>query len=299
LFITVVTFAGARFTWDSSTTIGLFTAWAIVLLAYIVQQYFAMFTTAAKRLYPVHFFKSLDMVLLYIATASTAGASAYPLYYVPVMFVFTRGDDPLKAAIRLLPYIVVFIVTIMIAGATLPAVGRYAPYYTLGGALILIGSSLMFTIDMNTSVSAIYGYEVLVAAGCGLTFQNAYAVASAKVAQRDKLNAIGFINTAQIGSTALALAIASCLYQNLGVRFLRDALSESGVSEQALRAMLGGAASQALGSVTPEVAAKAIETILYTISRVFALGIGAGALLICVSLLMKQERLDLEVVAGG
>jgi hypothetical protein len=299
LLITVITFAGAAFAWDSSVTIGLWVAWAVAFLSFSAQQYFAIFTSTAKRIFPGHFLKSWDLVLLFIATASAATANGVTLYYIPLFFGFTRGDSELKAAVRLLPFIVVFIVFVMLSGATLPVVGRYAPYYTFGGVLMLAGSAAMFKIDSDTSVAQIYGYEVLIAAGSGITFQNAYAVAAAKVSAADKSNAIGFINTAQIGTTALALAIASCLYQNLGLKFLQNALSSSGLPESFFRAALGGAASSTLASAPPEVAATVIKTVAYTISRVFGMNIAAGALMICVSLVMKQEKLNLAVVAGG
>ncbi|KAK5947715.1 hypothetical protein OHC33_011269 [Knufia fluminis] len=86
---------------------------------------------------------------------------------------------------------------------------------------VFLGSAFMFTIRAYTSVAKVYGYEVLIAAGAGLTFQNAYAVTASKARKDDTSNAIGCINTSQIGTTALALAIASCLYQNLGVELLR------------------------------------------------------------------------------
>ena len=298
--ITVITFAGGRFAWDSSVVIALWVVWGVFLLAFIAQQWLTLFTTKARRLFPVHFLRSRDMILLFIATACAATANAVTLYFIPIFFGFTRGDSPLKAAVRLLPFIVVFIFFVMFSGASLPIVGRYAPYYTIGGVLILAGSAAMFKIDWTTSVANIYGFEVLIASGSGICFQNAYAVASAKVEEVDKSNAIGFINTGQIGTTALSLAIAGCLYQNLGVQFLRNALSSSGLSEAMLRATLGGAASSTLGSTPPEVAQKAIETVAYTISRVFGMNIAAGALLLVASLLMKQEKMDLsKAVAGG
>lgn len=300
LLITVITFAGGRFAWDSSVVIALWVVWGVFLLAFIPQQGFALLTNKARRLFPVHFLRSRDLLLLFVATACGATANAVTLYFIPLFFGFTRGDSPLQAAVRLLPFIIVFIVFVMLAGASLPVVGRYAAYYTFGSILVIAGSAAMFKITSTTSVAHIYGFEVLIAAGSGISFQNAYAVASVKVEAKDKSNAIGFINTAQIGTTALSLAIAGCLYQNLGVGFLRDALSSSGLPDETFHALLGGAASTVLEGATKEVAATAIDTVAYTISRVFGMNIAAGALMFAVSLLMKQEKVDLSgAVAGG
>lgn len=77
----------------------------------------------------------------------------------------------------------------------------------------------MYTIDISTSTTRIYGYKILVAAGTGLAFQNAYAIAAAKVPKEEKNNAVGFINVAQMGSTAIALSIAGAKYENAGFIF--------------------------------------------------------------------------------
>lgn len=299
LMITTTALAGATVAWDSSTSIALWTMFGVVLLAFGVQQSFAIFTTPDKRIFPIHFLKSRTMVLLFIATACAAIANAVTVYYIPLFFVFTRGDNPMDAAVRLLPFIVVFIFFVMLAGATLPLHGRYSLYYLVGSVLILSGSALMFTVREDTQTARIYGYEVLIAAGAGITFQNGYAVASVKVKEADKSNAIGFINTGQIGMTAVALAVASCLYQNLGVKFLGNALSDYGLPTPLLQASLGGAGSEALASMPSQAASIAIETIAYTIARIFGMSMAAGALLLVAGLAMRHEKVNLAGAAAG
>ncbi|KAK0249023.1 hypothetical protein LTR91_001057 [Friedmanniomyces endolithicus] len=299
LFITTIAFSGSTFAWDSASSIALWVVSGATLLAFAAQQYFAIFTTPAKRLFPVHFLKSRSLIMLYIATACSSTANAVTVYYIPLLFVFTRRDDPLGAAVRLLPFIVVFITFVMVAGATLPLVGRYSLYYLVGGALILTGSALMFTVRGDTSNAKIYGYEILMAAGSGITFQNGYAVAAAKVKQEDKSNAIGFINTGQIGTTALALAIASCLYQNLGVQALQDALSSYDLPKAVLQAALGGAGSHVLTALPPDGTATAINAVAGTIARVFGMTIAGGALLLVASLAMRHEKINLDGAAAG
>lgn len=299
LFITTIAFSGSTFAWGSATSIALWVVSSATLLVFAAQQYFAIFTTPAKRLFPIHFLKSRSLIMLYIATACSSTANAVTVYYIPLLFVFTRRDNPLGAAVRLLPFIVVFITFVMVAGATLPIVGRYSLYYLVGGALILTGSALMFTVRGDTSNAKIYGYEILMAAGSGITFQNGYAVAAAKVKEGDKSNAIGFINTGQIGTTALALAIASCLYQNLGVQALQDALSSYDLPKAVLQAALGGAGSHVLTALPPDGTATAINAVAGTIARVFGMTIAGGALLLVASLAMRHEKINLDGAAAG
>lgn len=293
------TFGGSTYAWNSGSSIALWVVFGVCLVSYVAQQYFAWFTTTERRIFPVHFLKSRTLVLLYVGTAGATAANATALYYIPLLFQFTRGDSALTAAVRLLPFICIFIFSVMFAGGLLPAVGRYNIFYLIGGALTLTGSALMFTINATTSTSHIYGYEVLIAAGTGLVFQNAYAVAAAKVPDHDKAKAIGFINVAQIGTIAIALAISGSLFQNLGFRALKSAFEGYNYPDDYVRSALAGTISPIFSSANPEVIHIAVVTVANTIRRVFGVAIAAGAITFTSALFMRWERLDLEVVAGG
>jgi MFS family permease len=299
LFMIACTFGGSTYAWNSGSSIALWVVFGVCLISYILQQYLALFTTAERRIFPVHFIKSRTMLLLYIGTAGAAAANAVTLYYVPLFFQFTRGDSALQAAVRLLPFICLFIFSVMVAGGLLPVLGRYNIFYIIGGALSLAGGALMFTIDANTSTSHIYGYEILIAAGTGLVFQNAYAVAAAKVPDKDKAKAIGFINVAQIGTIAIALAIAGSLFQNLGFKSLKSAFEGYHYPDDYVRSALAGNISPIFSSANPDVIHIAVVTVATTIQRVFGVVVAAGALTFASALLMRWERVDLDVVAGG
>ena len=68
-----------------------------------------------------------EPVLLFLATAGGAAACFIPVNYIPIYFIFTRGDSGIQAAVRLLPYIFVLSFTILINGALLGKLGYYKP----------------------------------------------------------------------------------------------------------------------------------------------------------------------------
>ena len=180
----------------------------------------------------------------------------------------------------------------MLAGGLLPVVGRYMPFYVLTGVFIVIGGSLMHTVDAQTSVSKIYAFEVLTAIGAGIGMQLHYVVAVAIVKPSEIMGAIGIMNTAQIGTTAIALSIANSLFQNIGFINLRDALAGRGFSEHEIRGALAGANSAVLAG-DPEVLGLAITAIVDTMSTIWILVIVAGATCIVSALFMKRGKLVL------
>ncbi|KAM6479567.1 major facilitator superfamily domain-containing protein [Trichoderma sp. SZMC 28011] len=299
LFMIVVTFSGSTFAWNSTTSIVLWVVFGVCLIAFTLQQGLKIFTNDEHRIFPVHFLKSRNLVLLYIATGSAGAAQGVVLYYTPLFFQFTKGDTPLQAAVRLLPFICVFIVFVMAAGATLPIVGRYNLYYFVGGCFILIGGALLCTINENTSTGRIYGYEALSAIGIGLLFQIGYAVAVTKASPKDEPKAIGFINVAQIGTIAISLAIAGSIFQNVGFDLLKSAFAGRNLPDDYIRSALAGTLSPVFSSGDAEIIHVAVVAVAETIRKIFSLVAAAGALVVVSSLLMRFEKLDLSIVAGG
>ena len=168
------------------------------------------------------------------------------------------------------------------------------PFYAIAGIFLIIGGALMHTVDSETSKSSIYGFEVLMAIGAGLTMQVAYSVAPAVVEEKDIQGAIGLMNVAQIGTTAIALSIASCVFQNVGFIKLRDALVGHDFTSAEIRAALGGAQSAILAGGDATIRNLAINAIVETIGRVWILTIVAGSVSLISSIFMKRGKLALQ-----
>ncbi|RDW70025.1 hypothetical protein BP5796_08422 [Coleophoma crateriformis] len=299
IFQVVLTFAGSTWKWDSAGPITLWIVLGVATILYAVQQTFSIFTTPEMRLFPVQFLKSRTMLLLYFATAACSTGLSIGVYYIPLFFQFTHGDSAIQAAVRLLPYICLVIFCIMLSGALLPVFGRYQPFFVLTGILLVVGGALMHTVTASTSPSTIYGYEVLMAIGAGLSMQIGYSIVVVKVAPHEIAAAIGYMNVAQIGSMAIGLSIGGSILQNRGFINLRDALSAYHFSEQELRAALGGAQSVILQGGDAQVRTLAIEAIAKTLQSLWVLTIVAGAVALVSGVFMKREKLVLAMTAGG
>lgn len=304
-WVLALTFGGAQWAWSDGRTIACFVVCGVLIIAFGLQQRFKIATSFELRIFPAGFLTSLSLLLQYFTTACTATALFIPIYYIPIFFQFTRDDGPLKAAVRLLPFIVVTIFCVMLNGALMPQTGYYKPWYTVSGAFILIGGALMFTVDSDTSPARVYGYSVLIAIGTGVSAQAAYSVVPIKVAMDERHgprmipDAISFINMAQIGSIVHALAISGTVFQNLAFQNLQHALAGRGFTDAELHGAISGAQSQVISSAGPEVRALAVSAIIKAMDRVYILVIVAGAFCLLSSLPMKWERLFMKISAGG
>lgn len=304
-WVIALTFGGAQWAWNDGRTIACFVVCGVLIILFGLQQRFKVFTTLQQRIFPAGFLYSRTLLLQYLVTCCIATSLFVPIYYIPIFFQFTRDDGPLKAAVRLLPFIVITIFCVMLNGALMPKIGYYKPWPLISGTLVLIGGALMFTVDSQTSPARVYGYSVLIAFGTGLSAQAAYSVAPVKVAMNPRYgpamipDAIGFINMAQIGSIVHALAISGTVFQNLAFRNLSHALAGMGFTDAQLHSAISGTQSEILANASAEVKALAVDAIIKAMDRVYILVIVAGAVCLIASLPMKWEKLFLKGAAPG
>ncbi|KAH8177878.1 major facilitator superfamily protein [Sarocladium implicatum] len=288
-FILAISWGGVVYPWNSGTIIALFVVSGLLFIILGAQQVWTIFTTVSRRIIPVEFFRSRTVLILFSATAS-AGASAFvPIYMIPIFFQFTRNDAALDAGIRLLPFIIVMVVMIFTNGALLARFGYYMPWYLVGGLLAVLGSALMYTVDIDTSVSRIYGYTVIIGFGVGLWIQASFSVAQAVVEPAQVPSAVGFITLSQFAGITIVMAIANTLFLNECLQAVGKILPD--VPRETIEAAIQGARNNFLATLDPDVKRQVLEAIVSAISKTYALVISAGALVALLSLFMKRERL--------
>ena len=206
-----INFGGTLYAWNSGQVIALFVVSGILFIVFGIQQKIALFTTTTSRMFPVHFFKNKEALLLFILAASCNACVFIAIYYIPIYFQFTKQDTALDSAVRLLPLIIILSFTILLNGFTMSKLGFYQPWYVGGSILALIASVLLCKfiglsyfsispltlctarIDTNTPQANIYGFEILLGIGTGAYVQAGYAVIQAVVDPADIYYAISFL----------------------------------------------------------------------------------------------------------
>ncbi|KAF7862677.1 hypothetical protein EAF04_007550 [Stromatinia cepivora] len=221
-FVIALTFGGANWAWDDGRTIGTFVACSVIFILFAIQQQFCIFTTPEDRLFPIQFLKSRTMLLLFICTAAAGTALCVPIFYIPLFFQFSKGDNGIEAAVRLMPFIVLYIVTVMSQGVLMSKVGYYWPFFVLWGMFALSGGAAMTTVTISTNAGSIYGWSILIAIGCGMITQASHSIAPAILGRdgrgQEVPASIGYINVAQIGGVVIGLAVSGTVFQSTAFR---------------------------------------------------------------------------------
>lgn len=297
-FVMIFTFGGSIWPWDGGRMIALYVVCGATAIGFAVTQYFVLFTTKERRLFPGHFLRDRTLVLLFICSTCLGGALFTTIYYLPLFFQFVRGDNGVQAAVRLLPFICFYVFGVVCNGYFMLRWGYYMPWFLGSGILLTIGGALLYTSSMAVSNATIYGYSILV--GIGLTaYQAAYSVAPAKVRPDEVPDVLQFINIAQQGSTLIALTISNTVFQNVAFEKLMSLLIPAGYSEADVTAAIAGAKSTVLESAPPAVRQAALDVLVGAIDDAYTLIFISGALLVICSVFMKREKVTMELVAGG
>ena len=140
--IMAINFGGTLYAWNSAQVIALFVVATVLVTVFALQQRVSFLTKEPKRIFPVQLLAKKEAVLLFVLSSASNAGGYIPLYYIPLFFQFTRGDDALKAAVRLLPLVFIYSFTVLSNGSLMSKFGLYQPWYMVGSALLLIGGAV-------------------------------------------------------------------------------------------------------------------------------------------------------------
>lgn len=177
-------------------------------------------------------------------------------------------------------------------GILVTKIGYYSPLYIAGAALALVGSSLLFTADVNTRDVNIYGYSILIGLGSGLYIQLSFSIAQAKVPAEAIGAATGFISFAQLLGPVLSLTIAGTVLVNSATSGLKTLLPN--VPEALIKNAIAGTSGQLLSTLDSDTRQAALTVIVSSISKVYILAITASAVGLVAAVHLKHERLELQ-----
>ena len=217
------------------------------------------------------------------------GASLFvSVYYIPLYFLFVYGESGVGAAVRLLPFVIVYVVTILFCGATMSWVGYHWVWFLFSGICLTIGGSLMYTVEVSSPMALITGASVVLGLGM-ITSQAGYAVGNLLVVPSRRSELIQFLNISQGQSQLIGLVIASAVFQIRTFSGLKGLLGDDYTDDE-IRGAAAGARSEVLQNASEEVREESLGVIVESIGEAWILVIVAGALYTICSLGLTKTR---------
>lgn len=280
-FFMALIFGGTIYAWDSYSEIILWVFVGVLTIAFVLAHKMHPFVPVEDRLYPGHMLRNWKLGILQVAIFSAPAAVYIPIYYIPLFFQFAKGESPVGAAVKLLPFVLIIAAVSILNGFFMSKLGYYMPWFLGGSMLAVVGGALMFTVDTKTSTSAIYGYTAILGVGGGSFVMSAFGCVSAVVDASDVFNAIGVLSLGQCLGITFFPAISGCIFQNLGASYIEPYLP-SDFSGSAT-AILAGSSSPEFRSFSEGLQAQVAQAIVSAMSYLYTMTIVAGGLTAIVS----------------
>jgi MFS family permease len=141
-------FGGVLWPWDNGRSVALFVLSGILFALFCAQQIFCFMTTTTDRIFPMHFFRNYEIIILFVTMMFSAFGTFITIYYLPLYFQFTRGATALETSVHILPYILFLSASVLVNGYVMSKNGLYYPWYLFGSALQVIGGALFCTYNL-------------------------------------------------------------------------------------------------------------------------------------------------------
>ncbi|KAH0438209.1 hypothetical protein CcaCcLH18_03476 [Colletotrichum camelliae] len=299
-----ISFGGVMYDWDSGQEVALFVVAGVLFIVFGLQQAYCIGTTKERRLFPVELIVSRKyyrtIILMFCITASGGCAIFVPVYFIPVFFQFTRGDSAIDAAVRLLPFIILAVFVTLLQGGVLshPSGGLYFPWFTVGGAIVVAASALMYVVEPSTSTAWVYGASAMLGAGVGTFTQAGFSIAQASVPEDKAAVASSMMALAQTSGINIALAVGNAVFLNRAEKRLTEILPDT-VPEEQIQLAIAGVGGDFVQTLPPDMQAEILDAIVEALNLPYILVIVAGAVVLVSSLLCKRERLFMKPAGGG
>ncbi|GAB2640854.1 MFS transporter [Gordonia jinhuaensis] len=204
--------------WGAASTIGLFVAAAVLLVAFV-----AIEATVSNPLLPLRIPGEINRGGAYLVSLIVPIPMFAMFMFLSFYFQNTLGHKPLDAGLLFLPFPVTLIITAGAASSLLPRVGP-RPLMLTGTALAAVALVLLAQLDSDSTWAAnVLPSEILMALGMGLVFVAMQSVGLHRIDHRDAGVGSALLNTTQqiggsVGLALLSTIVASALAHHHGSR---------------------------------------------------------------------------------
>ena len=157
---------GSTCSWSSPRIIGLLVGFGILLCVFIATQLWR----GPQATVPPHFIRNRQVVSAW-AFSFTFGGSYFTFsYYLPIYFQSIKNTSATRSGIDSLALLLSCVLSSIIIGLGVSALGYYTPFVIGGMALYTIGCGLITTFNVDTPFGRWFGFEILTGIGLGAGF---------------------------------------------------------------------------------------------------------------------------------
>ncbi|KAJ7735121.1 major facilitator superfamily domain-containing protein [Mycena maculata] len=201
---------GSKYPWADGRIIALFVIFGVLISAFITIQIWKQ----DQATVPPRILKQRS-ILTGAWFALCLGSSFFILvYFLPIWFQAIKGVSAVKSGIDNLPMILSLVISSLIAGGVITAVGYYTPFMILSSLLMAVGAGLISTFGVSTGHAHWIGFQVIYGLGVGFGMQQPIMAAQTVLSLQDIPTGTSLIMFMQTLGGALFVSVAQNVFSN-------------------------------------------------------------------------------------
>ncbi|KAI2464009.1 MFS multidrug transporter [Annulohypoxylon bovei var. microspora] len=274
MFFLALEFGGNRYAWNSAEVIGLLCGAVVAFVVFLVWEW----KKGADAMIPFALLRVRIQWCASLLMFGFLGMMFVVAYYLPIYLQAVKGDSPFMSGVHNLPTILSQVVMVLVGGFVVQRIGYYLPSVVLGTALASVGSGLLSTLQVSTSVSRWVGYQVIYGLGVGMVVQMPFIAIQTLIPRPKIPSALAILIFTQYFGAALFVTTAQSIFNNS----MRTTLFETAPAVDVEKIMAGGATavrSLVSGQQLDEVLvayAVSVDRVMYLAAALGALAFGFG-----------------------
>ncbi|KAK9893727.1 MFS general substrate transporter [Cystobasidium minutum MCA 4210] len=281
---------GVQYPWSDGRVIGTFCAFAALVILFSAYEYYLAGPT---KLFPYTYYRHRTQIGASGMAFFLFFSMLVGIYYLPIYYEATRGRSASKAGIDILPFMIAVTLAAGISGGVVTAFGRYKWILVFGPWFLCIGGGLFFTVDETTSSAKLIGYQIILALGIGLVFQQTIIAVQAdcenplEIPQRT-----GLITFVQLIGGTIGVAIANTIFTN---QLAKELVKYAPDAPAIVRSSV-----EAIKTIDPAQQPGVIRAYAHALKYVFIIAVPSGGIASLFALIVRDVSVKgKKLEAGG
>ncbi|KAJ7499709.1 DHA14-like major facilitator, partial [Mycena latifolia] len=201
---------GSKYPWSDGRIIALFVLFGVLISGFIGIQIWKQ----DRATVPPRILKQRS-ILSGTWFSLCLGSSFFILvYFLPIWFQAIKGVSAVKSGIDNLPMILSLVISSLLAGGIITAVGYYTPFMILSSILMAVGAGLISTFSISTGHAHWIGFQVIYGLGVGFGMQQPIMAAQTVLSLQDIPTGTSLIMFMQTLGGALFVSVGQNVFTN-------------------------------------------------------------------------------------
>ncbi|RMZ83865.1 hypothetical protein DV737_g1486, partial [Chaetothyriales sp. CBS 132003] len=180
-YILALQYGGLERPWRDPVVIGLLIGFAVISISFVAWEVYM----SDNAMVPLRLVKQRVYLVSCIYWFLFGGGWYIVLYYIPIYFQSIDGVSAIQSGVRNLPVIIAVIFSTIFSGSLVTKTGWAQPVMVVGSIIAIIGTCLLYRLDIGTTTGQWIGYQIVAGVGYGSAFQMPMVIGQAVAPVKD------------------------------------------------------------------------------------------------------------------